>query len=172
MAATAASSLGRISASRDLGARMRVPATQAWAAVDEAREHHGWDRGVEVGVFQDDVWPLAAQLQRYTLHGLRRRAKDGATDCCGAGEADLGHIRMRAEFGAHHVATAVDDIEHASRKARLVQGLGEDLGLGGAHLAGLDHDSAAGGDSGRELAADEAVVAVPWRDRRDHAERL
>ena len=47
-----------------------------------------------------------------------------------------------------------------------------DLRLDRAHLAGLDHDCASGGDGGCELAADESEIAVPRRDGGDHAERL
>ena len=76
------------------------------------------------------------------------------------------------QFGAHHLAAAVDDVEHAGRQAGLVQGLGENLGLDGAHLAGLDDDGAAGGQRGRKFAADGADIAIPRADGGHDAHRL
>src|SRR3984893_14501746 len=47
----------------------------------------------------------------------------------------------------------------------------DDIGLDGAHLAGFHDRSAAGGESGRDLRADEACVAIPGRDESGDADR-
>src|SRR5579862_5368665 len=79
---------------------------------------------------------------------------------------------MRCEFRTHHVATTINDVEYARRHASLVQSLGKNLCLDGAHLAGLDDEGAAGRESGGELAADGTDIAVPRADGGDDTHRL
>ena len=47
------------------------------------------DRSVDVGVLEDDVGGLAAQLQRYLLDVRGSRPHDGAPNLGRAGEGDL-----------------------------------------------------------------------------------
>jgi hypothetical protein len=77
-----------------------------------------------------------------------------------------------ATSGCALISAPCDDIEHACRKPRFVQRLGDDARLQRAHLARLDDGRATGRQRRRELAADEARIAVPWRDQSGDAERL
>ena len=63
-------------------------------------------------------------------------------------------------------------VEHAGGQADLVDDLGEDERVERRHLARLEHDGAAGGERGADLADDLVERVVPRRDRADDADRL
>ena len=69
-------------------------------------------------------------------------------------------------------ARAGDQVEHAGRQADLVDDLGEDERVERGDLARLEHDGAAGGQRGRDLADDLVERVVPRRDAADDADRL
>src|SRR5579864_4691342 len=82
-------------------------------------------RGVEIGVGEDDVRRLAAQLEGDTLDGGGGAAHDVAPDLGRAGEGDLGHLRVLDQGVADRRAAARDDVQDARRQAGLGRQLGE-----------------------------------------------
>jgi hypothetical protein len=81
-----------------------------------------------------------------------------------AGERDLRDVGMAGDLGAGHLTPAGDDVEHTGRQFARMQRFGYHLRLDRTHLARLDDCRATGRDCGRELAANEAGIAVPRRD--------
>ncbi len=133
-------------------------------AVHEACPQSQRNGACQIGIVENDGGRLAAELECDAFHRVCAGAQDRLADCGRAGEGDLGHIGMTADLGADHVAAAGDDVEHAGRQSGRMQRLGDNLRLDRAHLAGFDDGRAAGGDGGRELAANEPGIAVPGRD--------
>ena len=92
------------------------------AALPRRREDprdHPLDRLVEVGVVEDDVGRLAAELERDRLEMLRRELVDLAAGCRAAGEADVRDRGMRHQRLADLRTQAGDDVDDTVRKARL-----------------------------------------------------
>ena len=73
---------------------------------------------LEVGVGEDDVGALAAELERHPLHLVGAAGHDPLADLGGAGEADLADQRVGDEPLADDRALAGDHREHALRAAR------------------------------------------------------
>src|SRR5690606_8207120 len=74
------------------------------------------DGAVDVGVLEDDVGRLAAELEGEAFAGAGGRAADQLADLGGAGEGDLLDIGVGDDGGAG-VAHAGDDIDDARRQA-------------------------------------------------------
>ena len=145
------------------------------ARLTRVRAHPGHvarDHGLEVGVVEDDVGRLAAELLRDALHRRRR----------GAGDLDAGAGRARER---HHVdvgvgrerradvdAVAVHEVEHAGGHAGRVHDLGEHDRVQRRDLGRLEHHRAARRDRRRDLAGDLVQRPVPGRDHSAHADGL
>ncbi|SCM13005.1 hypothetical protein SAMN04883147_109115 [Streptomyces sp. DpondAA-F4] len=67
---------------------------------------------------------------------------------------------------------AGDEVEDAVRQARLLDGLGEELGGERGVLGGLEDDGAAGGEGGGHLGDDLVERVVPGGDRPDDSDGL
>ena len=67
------------------------------AGVAEHRQRRRRRGPLEVGVGEDDVRALAAQLERDALDRRRRAGRDRAPDLGRAGEGDLGHVGVLDE---------------------------------------------------------------------------
>jgi hypothetical protein len=150
---------------------MRVPAKHAWplfmnpaaTAVGMVLSRSASSRMIVVR--------FAAQLQRDALTGLGPGAQDLLSDGGRTGERNLCDIGMRCQQVADRFAAPGQDVDDARRQACCVKSVNDDIGLDGAHLAGFHDRSAAGGESGRDLRADEACVAIPGRDESGDADR-
>ena len=114
----------RPSACTDRSTSSREPAMHAWPAVLERAGQRALDRGVEVGVGEDDVRVLAAELERHALDRGRRRAHDVLADLGRAGERELVHARVRGQRRAGR-PVARHDLHDAGRDARLDEQLGQ-----------------------------------------------
>jgi hypothetical protein len=65
-----------------------------FALVEEDAEERAFYRGLEIGVREEDVRRLAAELERNLLQRVRRAAHDRLADFHAAGEGDLVDMRM------------------------------------------------------------------------------
>ena len=133
-------------------------------------QHAAGDRGFEVSVIQNEVGRLAAQFLRHALYARRRIHCHLRSRAGGAGERHHVHIRVPGQRGAHAGASAVDQIEHTGRDARLVHDLGPHLRREGRDLAGFQHHRATHGQRGRDLAGNLIHRPVPGRDQSAHAD--
>ena len=89
----------------------------ALAVVEHPRCDRTGDGLLEVGVGEDDVGALAAELERDLLEVALRRLDDLLAHLGGTGEGDLVDVVVRGECGAC-VAEAGDDVDDAGREAR------------------------------------------------------
>ena len=149
-----------------------VGADAGLAHVAELRGERALDRGVEIGVVEDDERRVAAQLQPDLLHRAGGLAHQELADFGRAGEADEAHRRMLAHRLADRRRAAGEQVEdaggHPGALRQFAEGeRGERRGVGG-----LDHRRAADRDRRRHLAGDHRGGEVPRRDRRDDADRL
>ena len=135
--------------------------------VDQHR--HG---GVEVGVGEDDLRALAAELQRDRAVPLGRDLLDQRADLRAAGEADVVDARVARQRVADLVAVAGDDVERAGRKA----GLGRQLRHADQRQAGvfgrLDHADVARRQRAADAAPEDLHRVVPRDDVAGDAVRL
>ena len=130
------------------------------------------DRGREVGVVQDHVRGLAAELERDALDGLRGHLADALARRRRARERDHVDVVVRGDRLADDGAEPRHEVEAAGGQAGLLEDLGEDERVQRRDLAGLDDDRAAGGERRRDLRADLVQRVVPRRDAADDADRL
>ena len=91
----------------------------ALALVEVQPEHRAFERGIQVGVGEDDVRALAAELERDPLEGVGGARHDDPADLGRAGEGDLVDARVLDERRAGRLAIAGDDVDDARREAGL-----------------------------------------------------
>jgi hypothetical protein len=149
--------------------RRRDPAWQLWPERREDAGDHALDRLPEVGVVEDDVGRLAAELERDRLQVARGELVDLAAAGVPAGESDVRRLGMDDQGFAHLGAETGHDVHHAVGETRLREELGELQHRGGRELRGLDHRRAAHRERRRELPAGEREGRVPRRDDHHHA---
>ena len=169
-AATAAA-ICSASASRARGTSIRVSALHVWPELRKHLAIPSVTAALQVGVVEDHVGRLAAELQRHPLDRLgghlatRRPARvepvneTMSTPGCGG------------ERLADDRAGAADQVEHAGGQPDLVEDLGEQERVERRHLAGLEHDRAAGGErrarpSPRSGAGGSSTGVIAGRRRR------
>ena len=143
----------------------------ALALVEVGAEDDLLQRGVEVGVGEDDLRVLAAQLEADLLEILGGCQGDHPADSGGAGEG--GHLGagMTRQPGAH-VPAAVNQVHGSGRQSFFVQELHEPGGCAGCEVARLHHGGAADGQGERQFLGDDQQREVPWGDHPDDADRL
>ncbi len=151
----------------DARARVAALARRVVDGVDRAR-----DRGVEVGVREEDVRALATELERDALHRLRAEPHDLRARPRRACERDLVDSRVRDEMRARGRAVTRDDVDHACGDADLHGELGEAECAERRGGVRLEDDRAAGGQGRRELPRGHHEGVVPGDDLRDHADGL
>jgi hypothetical protein len=88
------------------------------ALIEPDRVDQAFDGAIDVGILEDDVGRLAAELQSQRLAAACRFLADEAADFGRAGEGDLVDVPVLDEFGSR-CAIAGDDIENALGQARL-----------------------------------------------------
>ena len=95
---------------------------------------------LQVGVGEDDVRGLAAELEGDALDRRGSAFHDAAADLGAAGEADLGDVGVLDEPSADDGALADDDVEDAFGDAGLEGELGEPERGERRQLGGLEDD--------------------------------
>ena len=142
------------------------------AGVEEDGGQRVVERDLEVGVGEDDVGVLAAQLEGDLLHGGRGRGHDAPAGLQPAGEGDqvdpgvLGEQRARLGSGTEH------QVADAGRQPGLLEQPHQVDARVRRQLARLEHEGVAGGQAGRDLPAGLEQRVVPGRDQPADAERL
>ena len=113
----------------------------ALALVEEEGEVRAFDGRVEIGVGEDDVGALAAELERDALEvraggGLH----DQLADLGAAGEGDLVDVVVLGDGRAGGLAVAGDDVDARRREARFHRELADARGAEQRRLlGGLQH---------------------------------
>ena len=131
------------------------------------------ERARQVGVVEHDRRRLAAELEEHLLHRAGGARHDAPAGRGRAGERDQVDARVGREHLAEHVvgpattfttpggmsvSSAISRPSIVARPRRVGRG--------------LQHDGAAGGERGPELAEVQVEREVPRRDRADDAGRL
>ena len=131
-------------------------------------------RGVQVvQVGEEDLRALAAGLQRNAFHvRLPGVTEQQFAHGRGAGERELGHVRVQRQRLAGLDTHSVDHVEHARRAARLDEQCGQPQARHRGLFGRLEHDAVAGGQDRRDLPHRHQHRVVPGRDRAHHAQRL
>jgi ParB family chromosome partitioning protein len=151
----------------DSWTRSREPAMQVWPVAAKMPAI-----AVQIGVVEDDVGRLAAELQADLLEPRRRALVDPLAAHLAAGEGDLGDIGVGHQRRPQFRAEAGHHVDHAGREAGLLDQLGEGERGGGGELRGLEHHRVARRQRRRQLPAGEQQRRVPRRDRHHHAQGL
>ena len=145
----------------------------ALALVEEQAEVGALDGGVEVGVGEDDVGALAAQLQADALEvALGGRLHDDLAGRVFAGEGDLVDVHVAAEGGAGGRAVAGHDVDDAVGKPASWASCGDAQGGQRRLLGRLEDDGAAGRQGRAPLPRLHQQREVPRDDLADDADRL
>ncbi|GAD23998.1 hypothetical protein AVS7_03758, partial [Acidovorax sp. MR-S7] len=138
--------------------------------------HDGVDQhghgGVQVGVGEDHLRALAAQLQRHRAVALGGGLLDQRAHLGAAGEADVVDAGVARQRVAHLVPVAGHDVERAGRKAHLRRELRHAQQGQARVFCGFDHAHVARGQRAAHAAAEDLHGVVPRHDMAGHAMRL
>ena len=154
---------------------MRSVDMQICPLLAKAAEGGGVHRVLDVGVVQDHQRRLAAQLQHRGLQVLRASLRDDAPHLGRAGEVDAPHRRVRhhrLDHGAGIGRRVGDVVDHARRKARILEGFDDQLVGARAVLAALQDHGVAARQRRGDRAHRQDDGRVPGRDAQHHAGRL
>src|SRR6202022_5056107 len=83
--------------------------------IEENSRRRGPGGGVEIGIIEDDIGGLAAELERHAFEIAGGCPHDSTADAGRSGKSDLVDIAVVDEGLAHHPPGAGDDVEHACR---------------------------------------------------------
>ncbi|MPL75524.1 hypothetical protein SDC9_21348 [bioreactor metagenome] len=150
-----------------------VRADAGLAVVAELRHHRALDRGVEIGVVEDDEGRVAAKLHRAFHHLIGGLTHQDPADLGRAGEGQLTHRVVLAELladvrGPGRGDDREDPLRQAGALAQNRERQRRQRGLGGRA-----RDEAAAHRKGRAaFAGDHRIREVPRRDRTDNTDRL
>ena len=145
-------------------------AALAGGVVDRPRRAR--DRRFEVGVGEDDVRALAAELQGDALDRVRAEAHDLAARLRRACERDLVDARVPHEVRAGRRPVARHDVDDAGRKSHLGRELRQPERRRRRLCVRLDDDGATGGECRGELPGRHHERVVPRDDLRGDADGL
>ena len=143
----------------------------ALAGVLDQRADDRGDGGVEVGVGEDDVGRLAAELQLDRREPARARLGDQRAGRGGADERHVVDARVLGERGPGR-AVPGRDLDHPARDARGLGQLGEPQRRDRGQLRGLDDHRVARRQRRRGAAGHDLQRVVPRDDLRAHAPGL
>ncbi len=142
------------------------------ARMQEDRGQGVVESGLDVGVGEDDVGVLAAELEGHLLdRGCGRGHHDPAGGQA-AGERDEVDVRVLAQRGAGLRPGAEDEIADTVGKSGLLQVVHEQDGRARGELAGLDDEGVARGECRGHLPGRLQERVVPRRDQPAHPDRL
>ena len=137
------------------------------AGVDEKGQ-----RRVQVGIGEDDLRALAAELERDGHGVFRRRRLHQPPGGHRAGEGEVLHAGMRRERRAGFFAQARHDVERAGRQAALLRDAADGQRRQAGFLGGLQHAGIAHRQRRADAAADDLHRVVPGHHVAGHAMRL
>ena len=126
----------------------------------------------EIGIGEDEVRALSAELEREPLHRLGRKSHDLATRLGRARERDLVHTRVLHEVRAGRRAVAGNDVDCTGREPDLGGELPEPDRRQRRLRVGLQHDRAARRERRCELPGGHHQRVVPGDDLRGDSDRL
>ncbi|MNF74186.1 hypothetical protein D3C84_562130 [compost metagenome] len=130
------------------------------------------DRGVQVGVGEDNVGALAAQLKLHAFEITLRGLNDAATGGGGTGKGDLAHIRVLGQALAGAVAVARHHVDHTGGETDFVHQLGDAQGRQRSDFRRFDHHGVAGCQGRAHFPAGEHQREVPRHNLPDHTDGL
>ena len=140
-------------------------------AVEEAADARCTDRGVDVGVVEDDHGVGAAELERHALHASRRELGDVLSDRSRPGERHLRDSPFGDEGLTEHRPLAGDHLEDVRPADLLAHDLGDPEGRQRRRLRRLRDHHVAADERRPELVAEQRRREVPGDDRDDDPER-
>ena len=144
----------------------------ALAVVEEDGAGHARNRRGDVGILEDDIGRLAAELERHLLQVASGRLHDELTDFGRAGERDFVHVGVRRERRAGRFTVAGNDVDDAVGNAGFLNQFAEAQRAERSLLGGLEHDRAARGERGAEFPRRHHQREVPRDNLADDADRL
>ena len=127
---------------------------------------------VEVGIGEDDVRVLAAELERSALDGLRRILGDDLAGDQATGKGDHVYIRVLGERVAAVSASAGDEVAYAVRQTALLEGDHEQHRGVWGELRLLEDEGIAGSQGRADLPGDLQQRVVPWGNQATDADGL
>ena len=142
------------------------------ARVEERAGDDVVDRGVEVGVGEDDVGALAAELEGDLLHVDRGAAEQGPPGLDAAGQRDQVDVRAVRQRLADPAAGPENEVDDAFRNAGFLQEMGQADRRQWCHVGRLHDDGVAGRERRGDLPAHLEEWIVPRPDEPAHADRL
>ena len=148
------------------------PGAAVLPGVVEHRVRRGRRGLLQVGVGEDDVGALAAELQGEPFDLARAVGHDPLAHLGGPGEDDLAHRGVIDQALPDHAALARQHLEHPLRQARLQRQLADPHRGQRGGLGGLGHDGAPRGQRGRHAPGQDRHREVPRHDEADHADGL
>ena len=128
--------------------------------------------GLEIGVGEDHVRRLAAELERDALDRRGGGGGDRAPHLGRAREGDLRDVRVLDEPLPARAPRPDDDVDDPLGKSRVERQLGEAQRRQRRQLGGLEHDRVARRERRPELPSGDHEREVPRHDQADDAERL
>ncbi|MNJ43952.1 hypothetical protein D3C77_389820 [compost metagenome] len=162
-------------------AELRVDAVMDVEAVDAHAglpgvavfgNQRAFDRGVDVGVGEDNERCVAAQFQADFLDGFSALTHQQAADRGGTGEAQLAHRRVAGELRANGRGITGDHAEHARGNTGALGQLDQRQGAERRFVGRFDHHGAAGRQGRGDLAGDHRRREIPRGNRGAHADAL
>ncbi|MCY1352244.1 hypothetical protein D9M69_385320 [compost metagenome] len=129
-------------------------------------------RGLQVGILEDDIGALPAQLQLHALEVALGGLDDAPAGGGGAGEGDLAHVLVLGQALAGGVSVTRHHVDHAIGEAHFLHQFGDAQGGQRGDLRRLDHHRVAGGQGRAHLPTGEHQREVPRHDLADHADGL
>ena len=137
----------------------------ALAVVEEDTEVDPRDGVVNVGVLEDDVGRLAAELECDLLQvGRGSSLEDCAADDGGAGEGDLVDVHVGGEGGTSDLTETGDDVDDTRREAGFLDECGSDETTKRGLLGGLQDDCVTASNGRANLPCPHEQGEVPGND--------
>ena len=144
----------------------------ALAGVGEDGEEGTVDRLVEIGVREDDVWALAAELEGDLLDGSRRQLQDAPPGRRLPGEGDLVDAGMGGERLPDLLAGTGQDVHHAVGDTRFTTDLAQDHRGDRGGAGRLQDEGVAGGEGRGQLPGGHQQREIPGHDLSADTDRL
>src|SRR5205809_706060 len=143
-----------------------------FALVDEDAEERPVYRRLEIGVGEEDIGRLAAELEGDLLQRAGGAAHDDLPNLDAAGERDFINVCVLDERGARGFAGAGDDVDHAWRQTGVSEARCELEHCNGRLLGRFEDCGAAGADRGGKLPRGHHQRVVPRDDLSGDTDRL
>ena len=147
--------------------RIRERAQQSWPALPNTAPRRRRRGRLEVGVGEDDVGRLAAELERHALDRLRGARGDRAADLGRAGERDLGDVGVLDEpLRRTTLPGPTTTLTTPSGSPASSASSAKRSAVSGVSSAGLSTTVLPAASAGRELPRGDRQREVPRRDQR------